>query len=576
VFDRPKLPRNREVRACLPCRNGKLKCDRSKPRCQRCCTNNRDCVFVPRLSEGADKSISLEREPDVGRTAGNLPKPLYNQPKDQTIWLNQAGLLKASEGTQLRYYASSSWISSLVDPPEELQTQEPWTTIPAEESPQDPSTSPHSSSINSANPDPSIYDFASVDEVNKVVCYFTEYGQFFYPVVDIQAVTGALHQHAKSQMNLPPEISALVAAICFWASSTLNMSGQVDPSNTEPPFWKDLAHRFLFASGYPLRPNLDNLRAAFLLSASSMTEWDLLPDPTPISVLVRTAQSLGLHRDPASFQCSPREANFRRRIWWSILALDVSYSLAHALPPLILRGTFDVQMIDCETDPELKCLTSICRVNIRFSRILEEIYGIRKPSVHVFQELDHDTGELRKELIQKPEGVSAQDKFIALSRNMCCAKMIFILHQPYLRSALWPKESRTKALESAVCYIKDYATAMTEPSLSQYRWILSHWSMYHALAIILQDLIQYPNSPESATLRELIDSTFEEFSRPDDHNWKRLQCLRLRAWIANEWSSADASKYEKADRNVSLSDWDPLFASFLWDFASPSTSGSGV
>ena len=114
-------------------------------------------------------------------------------------------------------------------------------------------------------------------------------------------------------------------------------------------------------------------------------------------------------------------------------------------------------------------------------------------------------------------------------------------------------------------YIKDYAHATTEPALAQYRWILSHWSMFHPVAIVLQDLVQSPHSAESAAMRDLIDSTFAEFSLSFDHNWKRLEHLRQKAWTANDWPIAETWKAEEVDADASLNDWDPLFASFVWD-----------
>lgn len=313
-LDRPKLPRNREVRACLQCRNCKLKCDRSKPHCHRCQTNNRECTYVSKAADISGAGPLPRRKPDTTRTTESPAKSPSNvQQTDRVIWPEQTGLLKSSEDQQLRFYSSISWISAL-DDLTDFQPPESPSSTSTKHSQTGSTVSPSSTHLNRSIADLSIYEFASVAEVNKLVSYFAEYMQFFYPIVDIQEITGALHQHSKQQSPLPPEIFALVAAMCCGASSTLVSSGHVDSTHEEPDFWRDLGHRFLFASGYPLRPNMSSLRAAFLLSASSMTEWSFLPDPTPISVLIRAAQSIGLHRDPRTFQCSIREADFRRRL----------------------------------------------------------------------------------------------------------------------------------------------------------------------------------------------------------------------------------------------------------------------
>jgi hypothetical protein len=43
-----------------------------------------------------------------------------------------------------------------------------------------------------------------------------------------------------------------------------------------------------------------------------------------LSLLVRMAKKLQLHRDPAELSYLPVECEDRRRLWWSIVALDVS------------------------------------------------------------------------------------------------------------------------------------------------------------------------------------------------------------------------------------------------------------
>jgi hypothetical protein len=278
--------------------------------------------------------------------------------------------------------------------------------------------------------------------------------------------------------------------MCYGASSTMVAAKQFDTSGTEPGFWKDLAYRFLFASGYPLRPSLDSIRAAFLLSASTMGEWNLNPDPTPIAVLLRASQALGLHRDPSKFQFTTREAVFRRRLWWSIYAVDLCYSLAHGLPATINPSKSDVQVIEDESNPEVRWLTFLTPINLCLARILEEIYGFSRPNACVLKRLDLDASKQSASMLQRQRRDSPQNEFIAMSTSLCWDKVVMLLHQPYLRCPSWPKDSRGKALNAAQRYVKDYSSTITSTCLIQYRWILSHWNIFHAVAIILQDLIQ--------------------------------------------------------------------------------------
>src|SRR4051812_29475879 len=42
-----------------------------------------------------------------------------------------------------------------------------------------------------------------------------------------------------------------------------------------------------------------------------------------LGMVIRIAQSVGLHRDPSNFSVSPFESEMRRRLWWHIVSLDL-------------------------------------------------------------------------------------------------------------------------------------------------------------------------------------------------------------------------------------------------------------
>src|SRR4051794_16714422 len=109
-LDLPKQPRNREVKACLSCRNGKTKCDRGKPQCQKCVTNNRKCVYVSKVDEEVRSHLPIHNKPsqatvrpgsqeqtpirNLTRTSPGLNKVLEQH---ETIWPDQSGLLTADD-----------------------------------------------------------------------------------------------------------------------------------------------------------------------------------------------------------------------------------------------------------------------------------------------------------------------------------------------------------------------------------------------------------------------------------------------------------------------------------------------
>lgn len=200
------------------------------------------------------------------------------------------------------------------------------------------------------------------------------------------------------------------------------------------------------------------------------------------------------------------------------------------------------------------------------SRSFQEIYGTNQPTYRQIQSLDSEATKICSEEVSDshPSATTPLEQFIAMSRRMCCFKMIFILHQPYLRANQWLPDTRKKALSACQGYIDEFVQATQDMSLSPYRWVLRHFNMIHPCAIILQDLIQNPGSAELHDLRETVDKCFSVLSTDSPPNWTRLQRLRDKAWAANQWcldEEVDALGW----LDTGLLDWDPPFASFNWE-----------
>lgn len=592
-LDLPKQPRNREVKACLPCRNGKIKCDQAKPRCQKCVANNRNCVYVSKIQEHIKSPEYVQNKPSLAVTTpllqgDGLNQDLSTKPSsraklpNQTTLPGQVGFLTAGNDAQVRYYESSSWVGALRDLEGSQSSISPPTSNA--DSPDSLYSLGAISQTSSETPVGEIYEFVNLPEVNRLICWYSEFVQFWHPVADGPSVVAAL-LCIRNRKPCPAGSSALLAAICYSASSSLHTSTEVESSSFEPSAWKELAQQLLSTSQYPQRPNLNTIRAAFLLAAPSMAEWHIDPDPAPISVLVRAAQSLGLHRDPVSFHSSPREAESRRILWWCIQNLDVGYSFAHALPPLIHSTSSDVKIISGKRKLETKLLETQIRSNLLFARIAEEMYSVHKPTQDSFQRLNEDVNnvynytmdEISHSQVNNPSDL---ERFIILCQRLHCYKLVFILHQPYLRSANWPQDSRRLALNASTSYIKEFLTGLDDPSFAPYQWLLNHYNAYHACAIVLQDLIQFPYSNESAELLSVVDPTIHRFSQQQTlfrpcPPCKKLCLLLTKACESNQWTTV-AQNIDSRIFDSAIQDWDPIFSYCTWDDKYPPVlAGSG-
>ncbi|KAJ5337132.1 hypothetical protein MYU51_008707 [Penicillium brevicompactum] len=553
-WDRPKLARNRDVQACEQCRSRKIKCDRAKPHCRCCSTYDRPCTYRPKALDRRQQKRAVGNLATEGRRVSTRTQNQQSSggPEEkQTIQFNQVGHLKALKDVRLRYFSSSSWVAGAEE--SNVSHDIPFPAPNGKEKPPGPSTQASN-------------DFIYLAEVDQLIAWYAKYCHFWFPLVDCNEVIAAVHEQ-RNHGGSKPGALALIASMCYTATRSIKASGSTNSWCSLPSsFWEEVTIQILAESGFPSRPDLNTVRAGFFLAIPSMTEGSSHPDPSSVSILVRAAQSLGLHRDPLSFQLSAPDAELSRVIWWSVRGLDITYAISHGLPPLIHPTTTDVQFVDCGHGSERKLLSAVAQTSALISKTLHRIYGVSQPTLRDIKELDNEAENIYAEEVSEDQNfhMDPMQRFIAMSRMMCCCKMMIILHQPYLRTSQWPQDSRSKALKYCQDYTNGFVTGLTDESLAPYKWVLGHFDVIHACAIILQDLIQNCCSPESNSLRDAVDVCFSACSKWHHPVWTQLESLRSKAWAANGWPLNSLGP-EILDSDVSLADHDPLFACFLWE-----------
>jgi len=66
---------------------------------------------------------------------------------------------------------------------------------------------------------------------------------------------------------------------------------------------------------------------------------------TLTGLVVRIAQTLGIHRDGSHFDLAPFAIEMRRRLWWQVCILDARASEDHGCDPTIIEAQFDTKMV---------------------------------------------------------------------------------------------------------------------------------------------------------------------------------------------------------------------------------------
>ncbi|OQE40808.1 hypothetical protein PENCOP_c005G08980 [Penicillium coprophilum] len=148
-----------------------------------------------------------------------------------------------------------------------------------------------------------------------------------------------------------PSFIPLLYAIWYGGSVTISMRAikaefNVSSRSALSTIYTDEVTRWLTNIKFPRSPSLQGLAAYLIVQTIVTKEEEPLTSSLFVSLAMRVAQTMGLHRDPAKFGIEPCEAEYRRRLWWHIMHMDCVVAMSSGLPPLVSDENYwDV----CET-----------------------------------------------------------------------------------------------------------------------------------------------------------------------------------------------------------------------------------
>ncbi|KAJ5826775.1 hypothetical protein N7447_003538 [Penicillium robsamsonii] len=142
-----------------------------------------------------------------------------------------------------------------------------------------------------------------------------------------------------------PSFIPLLYAIWFGGSVSISMRTMEMEFNTSSRAalstkYSDEVTCWLAKISFPHSVTLHGLAAYLIAQTILSREEEPLASSLFVSLAVRVAQTLGLHRDPSHFNIDPWEAEFRRRLWWHIMHMDGVIAMSSGLPPLLTDDTY--------------------------------------------------------------------------------------------------------------------------------------------------------------------------------------------------------------------------------------------
>ncbi|CAG8895101.1 unnamed protein product [Penicillium egyptiacum] len=137
-----------------------------------------------------------------------------------------------------------------------------------------------------------------------------------------------------------PSFIPLLYAIWYGGSVTISIRAikaefNVSSRAALSTIYTEEVSRWLTKIKFPRSPSLQGLAAYLIVQTIVTKEEEPLTSSLFVSLAMRVAQTMGLHRDPAKFGIEPCEAEYRRRLWWHIMHMDGVVAMSSGLPPLV-------------------------------------------------------------------------------------------------------------------------------------------------------------------------------------------------------------------------------------------------
>ncbi|KAK9367720.1 fungal-specific transcription factor domain-containing protein [Lipomyces kononenkoae] len=314
--------------------------------------------------------------------------------------------------------------------------------------------------------------------------------------------------------------------------------------------WQKAAEVCLVEGNFMLKGSIMIVRTLtlWLMSETRTTLKGNWMDRTWVSLgmIIRIAQSMGLHRDPKWFHISPYEAEIRRQIWCVVTLLDILFSINEGLPLTIRAGEHDVRMpmnIDdddispnsqklpdsrpWETETNTSYLLCQSKLANVLCRIVSGTFSLR-PRVGYDTILAHDA-ELRATFASFPEYLRVAPEasnpldppHIIMQRfllDLQYRKSLIVLHRPFAaRVPANPnfKRSKDECIDASLQILRRqnwlYHSPAARETLSMFVWftdglMLNHF--FHACIMLCIELYTNMDSMslfQRQTVRDVVD-----------------------------------------------------------------------
>ncbi|KAL0256577.1 hypothetical protein SLS55_008972 [Diplodia seriata] len=289
---------------------------------------------------------------------------------------------------------------------------------------------------------------------------------------------------------------------------------------------------------------------------------------TLTGLVVRMAQTLGIHRDGSHFGLSPFEIEVRRRLWWQVCILDARASEDHGCDPTIVEASFDTQIPlnvnDVDLYPSMTefpeertgCTEmTFCLVRFEVANVYRRIQYVPPGPVRCNRFLSSVSLEQKERWITEVHS-KIEEKYlkdcdmtiplfwvIATVSRLIMSKMWLMIYHPYQRldgGASLPQETKDKLFVTSLENVEYSILLETEERTQKWGWLFRTYVQWHAIAFLLSELCHRTQGELVARAWRAVEATaarrWNDLSSDQRKGclWRPLRKLVARARTARE------------------------------------------
>ncbi|KFY79619.1 hypothetical protein V499_01405 [Pseudogymnoascus sp. VKM F-103] len=418
-------------------------------------------------------------------------------------------------------------------------------------------------------------------------------------ILHIPTMEAALFGAANNAADVDSDLSALLFSIYFAATTSLESSVVAriysDEKGCLLSRFKEGLEQCLAGSNFLAHPTMKSLQA-MAIYLRSLRAYDLGRSSwTLFGLAMRSAQSVGLHRDGSNFKLPPFETEMRRRLWWFLWSIEAREAEDHGISVsdymIDLSGTrFPSNLDDGDLYPGMTELPASkpTWTAMTFSLATWEtsllIYRTMSSSSSGSSHMLSREQLLRDHLTHLEDAylkhcnpdIPVQRAAILMGR-LLSAKASFITQQQELKRIFDPAQPASTATEESLitaCQILEMNIQLqTEEILRDFQWVFVTYTQYHPLLYVLWHLYIKPTGPNVDRAWATVLQAFEIASRRESSaeggsKWSMVQILKQKACRRTQESAEQQLTVAGSGRCVASSTpsaLDDIQNPSLWD-----------